>query len=64
MHDMNPESLLRAEHVERTQRAASAAASRVASRRMEARLRRMLRIVALRVARWAHAPRSDVRRAV
>ena len=63
MHDLNPESLLRAESRIRAERAASAAASRAASRRLEAHLRRVLRIAALRVARWAHAPEPEMRRA-
>lgn len=58
MHDMNPQSVLRAERVERAERIAAAAASRAASRRLDARLRRMLRIAALRVARWADAPQA------
>lgn len=63
MHDLNPESLLRAEPRMRAERAASAAASRAASRQLQARLRRVLRIAALRVARWAHAPSREMHRA-
>ncbi|MDN4473757.1 hypothetical protein [Demequina zhanjiangensis] len=63
MHDLNPESLLRAEPRMRAERAASAAASRAASRQLQARLRRVLRIAALRVARWAHAPGREMNRA-